>query len=154
VDNLPNLWMIELYGNKIAKLERGSWVSDLPNLLYLQIQNNEIAQVEPGALNLPKLQYLDLSGNKIAKLEPGAVGNLSSLEYLNIYDNPLGCVSGVADHVQIDPGALSNGFYETPRCPENCTINTYYDADKHVCLSCPENTYRDGLALSTARLSL
>ena len=62
--------MIELYGNKIAKLERGSWVSDLPNLLYLQIQNNEIAQVEPGALNLPKLQYLDLSGNKIAKLEP------------------------------------------------------------------------------------
>ena len=154
MDNLPNLWMIELYGNKIAKLERGSWVSDLPNLLYLQIQNNEIAQVEPGALNLPKLQYLDLSGNKIAKLEPGAVGNLSSLEYLNIYDNPLGCVSGVADHVQIDPGALSNGFYETPCCPENCTINTYYDDDKHVCLSCPENTYRDGLALSTARLSL
>jgi len=66
----------------------------------------------------------------------------------------LGCVSGVADHVQIDPGALSNGFYETPCCPENCTINTYYDDDKHVCLSCPENTYRDGLALSTARLSL
>ena len=71
--------------------------------------------------------------------------NVPNLHQLEIYDNPLGCVSGIADDVDIDDDALSNGFYETPRCPESCTINTNYDPDNHVCLSCPENTYNDGI---------
>ena len=105
--------------------------------------------------DMPNLQILYLHNNKIAELGNGTWNDLTSLDELSIFENPLGCVSGIADDVEIDGYALMFGFYETPLCPDNCTINTNYDPDNHVCLSCPENTYTDGIgAVNCTALSV
>jgi len=114
-------WFLELQYKGIAKLANGT-VSDIPNLQTLNLRNNEIAELEPGWLS-----------------------NVPNLNNLEIWGNPLGCVSGIAEDVEIDYLVIEHGFYKTPLCPDNCNINTYYDSDNHVCLTCPENTYTDGI---------
>ena len=142
---MPNLRYLYLQDNEIAELEPG-WVRNVPRLYSLDLNNNKIAKLANGTVSdMPNLRYLYLYDNEITELEAGWVRNVSSLESLLIFGNPLGCVSGIADDVEIDPYVIYYGSYETPRCPENCTINTYYDPDNHVCLSCPENTYRNGI---------
>jgi Leucine-rich repeat (LRR) protein len=77
---------------------------------------------------MPNLRTLKIQSNDITELEPGRVSNVPNLQYLHLQRSKIAKLA-----------------YETPLCPENCTINTYYDPDNHVCLSCPENTYRDGI---------
>ena len=142
---MPNLRHLNIQSNDIIELEPG-WVSNVPNLQYLHLQRSKIAMLANGTvIDMPSLIDLKLDYNEIAELEPGWVSNVPNLLWIEIFANPLGCLSGIADDVRIDGFALGFGFYETPLCPENCTINTYYDPDNHVCLSCPENTYRDGI---------
>ena len=124
VSDMPNLRDLRFQSNEIVELEPG-WLSNLTSLHRLNLSYNKIASLEPGWVsNVPNLQVLILSGNKIAQLKPGWVSNVPNLKFLWIFDNPLGCVSGFADDVEIDDLAMDYGFYETPRCPENCTINT------------------------------
>jgi len=55
---------------------------------------------------------------------------------LYLYNNPLGCVHGVPEHVVIDNG---------PRCPSNCTTSTFYDASTDACLPCGAGTFVVGV---------
>ena len=36
-------------------------------------------------------------------------------------------------------------YRRSPRCPANCTVNTYYDKDALVCFACPSGTFTDGV---------
>ena len=46
----------------------------------------------------------------------------------------------------MDGNALEWGSTgKTPRCPANCSINTFYYTDMDVCLACPEGKYTWGV---------
>ena len=113
---------------------------------HLNLRNRGIVTITIGTFDgLAGLSYLSLHGNQITQHPPDLFRNLTALESFSIYDNPLGCVYGVPEDVDMDSYALRNGFYETPRCPANCSINTFYDADMDVCLLCPEGKFTWGV---------
>ena len=61
--------------------------------------------------------------------------------YLEVGDNPLGCVPGVPSALIIDPGQTS----PTPRCPDGCTNRTRYVAGDNKCVACPVGYSARGL---------
>ena len=165
--NVPSVKYLNLDGNKIAKLKTGTFF-DLPNLVEVHLKNNEITELEPHWVkNMPNLWLLNIDYNKIAKLKTGTFSDLPNLEHVGLqyneiiqlepgwainvspdfwvdfWGNYLGCVSGISTETTSDVSfsqnfSVNSNRYVALRCPETCTINTCYDLDNHVCLSCPE----------------
>jgi hypothetical protein len=83
---------------------------------------------------------LHLGGNQIESVAD--VTWPSSLVYLILGGNPLGCFQGVPEHVVIDHDVTTR---KTTRCPSNCTIATFYDASADACLPCGAGTFVVGV---------
>jgi hypothetical protein len=82
-------------------------------------------------------RVLDLHGNQIESVAD--VTWPSSLVYLILLGNPLGCFQGVPEHVVIDD------YVTTRKCPSNCTTATFYDASADACLPCGAGTFVVGV---------
>jgi len=113
-------------------------------LKFISLSENLITQVhvEIFKYNIV-VEELDLSRNQITQMHPDFAKNLPLLTTLHIYDNPLGCVV-VPDHVSLVSDYLWGSI--TPRqCPNNCTVNTYYNQHEHTCQNCPYGFYTTGV---------
>ena len=85
-------------------------------------------------------RYLGLGFNQIESVAD--VTWPSSLVYLFLGGNPLGCFQGVPEHVVIDHYVTMR---KTTRCPSNCTTATFYDASADACLPCGAGTFVVGV---------
>lgn len=65
IENCPLLEELELYDNRISKIEN---LNHLKNLKILDLAFNVIREITPGSLNLPSLTKIFLSANKIKKI--------------------------------------------------------------------------------------
>jgi hypothetical protein len=98
----------------------------------------------------------------IAAVAPGFFEGLTGLRYLFIKGNSVGCVPGVASNVEIDCCPVSiegpptnepvckRGCAETPRCPSNCTVGTFYGS-AGACLPCPKGLTTTGVGAAGAK---
>ena len=78
---------------------------------------------------------LILHDMRITAVEPGVFTDLTGLGALLIYGNPLGCVLGVPNSVQIIQGqsVLPQENQEIFRCPDNCTVGTFFVYFSNTC---------------------
>ena len=65
IENCPLLEELELYDNRIAKIEN---LNHLKNLKFLDLAFNVIKEIPANSLNLPSLTKIFLSANKIKKI--------------------------------------------------------------------------------------
>ena len=66
------------------------------------------------------------------------LGTINLAHGMYTWDEDVGCVP-ISESMRV---ADSFGrTVQTSRCPSNCTLGTFYEADAHVCLLCPEGKY-------------
>eukprot|EP00106_Octopus_bimaculoides_P009404 XP_014776846.1 PREDICTED: insulin-like growth factor-binding protein complex acid labile subunit [Octopus bimaculoides] len=87
---LPNVKYINLYGNKISKIGKESFVN-LHKLEILRLSNNRISNIEL-IENLPSLVLLDLSYNDITIIKKKTFKNLCSLQELYLSNNKISII--------------------------------------------------------------
>ena len=171
---LGNVQYLVLSHNQITSLVNITF-ADLPNLQYLNLEYNpgapfvcpSVSEYSVGcernmlincggctfwldgfSLVLSKTGNCEtsctslwLSGNKLAAVANGTFDDVDSLQDLVLWGTSLGCVPGVAISVVID----SYWTTPTPRCPSNCTVNTYYMPSEGICRDCPGSSYTLGI---------
>jgi len=171
---LDNVRYLNLQANQITSLTNSTFV-DLPNLQSLYLDNNPGAPfacpvvsdhssgckrnvlatcggctfwVDGFSLVLSKTGNCETSctslwlmGMAITAVANGTFDDIGSLQDLSLWGSTLGCVPGVAVSVSI------NRYWTTPtpRCPSNCTVNTYYMPSEEICMDCPDNSYTLGI---------
>ncbi|XP_043684735.1 toll-like receptor Tollo [Vespula pensylvanica] len=124
-----SLMSLNLDGNEIKSLEKGSFVDaprnslslnenqisyidkgafKLSNLHDLYLNNNSLTTIDGDSYQgLPRLRHLSLSGNQISNIEKGSCKNLASLHILNISDNPFQSLkNGALYGLTIDKGTF------------------------------------------------
>jgi len=88
--SVKSLTRLVLASNQLVEIPNALW--NLPKLELLDLSGNKIARLsieeKKGSCSMPKLKILDLSANKLQEL-PDALGNLSALNNLNISSNEL-----------------------------------------------------------------
>ena len=135
-----NTKLVKLYleHNAITKIEAETFQNNT-KLELLILSNNRLTRIDSNTFktNL-ELRELHLAGNAITSLEADTFKYNIKLEALAMGPNPLGCVVRPASVIHF-------GTEPLPECPDNCTVNTYYDADANVCLACPDGTFTDGV---------
>ena len=135
-----NTKLVKLYleHNAITKIEAETFQNNT-KLEHLILSNNRLTRIDSDTFktNL-ELRELHLAGNAITSLEADTFKYNIKLEALAMGPNPLGCVVRPASVIHF-------GTEPLPECPDNCTVNTYYDADANVCLACPDSTFTDGV---------
>ena len=173
-NGMESVWYLDLQGNQISSLTNNTF-ADLPNLQYLYLDNNpgapfacpEVSERSSGcqrnilttcggctfwidgvSLVLYKTgscktscTSLWLWGMAITAVANGTFDDVSSLQDLYLRGTTLGCVPGVAVSVSIDRYWTT----PTPRCPSNCTVNTYYMPSEEICMDCPDSSYTLGI---------
>ena len=82
-----------------------------------------------------------LANLQIMAVANGTFDDVGSLQQLYLQRQWLGCVPGVAATVEIDRYWTT----KTPRCPSNCTMDTYYVATEGICQHCPGSSYTFGI---------
>ena len=87
---LPNVWTIELDGNKIINVEDNIFQHMFPNLRYLYLSKNQIRQIKHKTfIGLNLLIGLYLDRNQISYISNKAFDNLKNLTDLNLNNNQL-----------------------------------------------------------------
>lgn len=90
ISDVKTLEKLDLSENKISSLEDDAF-DGLENLIELDLSFNELSYLPTSIGKLKKLKRLNLSGNKI-NLLPKEFENLTSLEFLDFNNNPIGRV--------------------------------------------------------------
>ena len=70
------------------------------------------------------------------------LGTISLAHGMYTWDEDVGCVP-ISESMRVTDSF--GRTVQTPRCPSNCTPGTYFKADAHVCLLCPEGKYTWGV---------
>ena len=133
---LNELWYLDLYNTETLANIPVDAFKDNEKLYELFLNNNALAKIpEDTFKHNIELGKLGLSNNALTSLPVDLLKSNTKLQYVNLYNNPLGCA--YAD--------MSVGIFGVPRCPKNCTINTFYDANHHVCRTCAHGTCTNGI---------
>ena len=147
---------IDLYHNALTSILPDAFKHNTA-LYRLDLSNNALTSCN-GSISADvfkyntALQYLYLYNNAIASLPAEIFSQNVRLISLQIYGNPLGCIYGVPDSARqyLDTRAVSSGQSQTPECPSNCTIQSFYHSDANVCQTCPPGSARsDGVGAVT-----
>nr|CAI5841348.1 unnamed protein product [Callosobruchus analis] len=86
---LPELDRLALSGNKMVKLDGGSF-KGLRNLSFIDLSDNVISKIAPNTFsNIPQLRILRLRGNKLTIFVISKLNPLPTLEELDLSDNAL-----------------------------------------------------------------
>ena len=86
----PNVWSIDISGNKIINVEGNEFHHMFPNLSILDLSRNQIRQIKHTPFfALHSLTSLFLDRNYISYIYHGAFDNLTSLTNLNLANNHL-----------------------------------------------------------------
>ncbi|XP_067663703.1 leucine-rich repeat-containing protein 24-like [Haliotis asinina] len=85
--DLQELRMLTLKGNKISKLHRGTF-DNLPNLDSLDLSGNDYCNVEAGTFaNIPSLHFLYLGDMKLGHIDLNSFQHDTSLHVLDLHGN-------------------------------------------------------------------
>jgi hypothetical protein len=84
-----------------------------------------------------------LANWRIHSVANGTFDDITNLQEIYIWGTGLGCVPGVGRYVEID----RYWTQRTPRCPSNCTTDTYYLPSDNggMCLNCPDGSHAAGI---------
>ena len=91
---LSNLLLLDVSNNRLAAFPAAA-LAALPNLWSLQLRGNRI-DAPPAGLKHPALRLLDLSGNRLAELPANALSGLAGLRRLHLSGNALTALPGGA----------------------------------------------------------
>jgi len=116
-----NTTIIQLQGNRLERIEPGSFGVVASTLQSLSLQNNDITILADGTLDgLTALTSLDIGSNSITQISLTALNSLTSLQVLRLYNNLLvslqaGVLNGLRalthldaskNHLQVLPAGL------------------------------------------------
>ncbi len=91
---LSNLLLLDVSGNELLAFPAAA-LAALPNLWSLQLRGNRIDAL-PAGLKHPALRLLDLSGNRLAELPANALTGFTGLRRLHLSGNALPALPGDA----------------------------------------------------------
>ncbi|KAK0173757.1 hypothetical protein PV328_006905 [Microctonus aethiopoides] len=96
LQKLPHLQNLDLAGNSIRVLKRGSFLA--PNhLTRLNLNSNGLSDMEPGCLdNLTQLEELRINKNVLTRLVKDVFANLTQLRLLELNRNELTQIQGLS----------------------------------------------------------
>lgn len=120
--NLRNLVLLNLRDNQVNFVENG-FLQTLPVLQDIDLSGNRLEEVQKGTFKATSnsLKNLDLSGNVIARLHPKSFASLSGLKSLDISQNEIGVIpQGLLDNFT----SISTFFVSEN--PLNCSCDLLY----------------------------
>ncbi|KAF7269746.1 hypothetical protein GWI33_017264 [Rhynchophorus ferrugineus] len=91
--NLPNLREVHLNDNNFAEISPDDFES-LPNLFTINLSGNKLFIIDRLFRNIPTVRYLDLSRNAISNLSGNTFNNLTDLRTLDLANNALTSLNG------------------------------------------------------------